>query len=397
MWCLWGQIENRLFLDKMDFDNFNLNFFNIIIISGVLHGVIFSAVVYKQRKKISKSIVYLGYTVLFLSLSNLQYWLIDTNVIVSYTYLKSIFIPWQWLIMPMFFLYVYKFVTRKKISQKINLLLFSPFFVILLLYLSQALYSFFIKEYIIPSHFEKGFFVYIEFLSFIFNIMVLFFCHKTIVDYEHDNDFNLAHIKPQTKWLKKLIITGLVICVFWLVALIIIVSYDLNQSYLFYPMWITISILVYWIGYVGISKSKQLEEIQKLREKRILNLIKKKAKTLEYNLPKAFQKIEHEIITNKEYLNPNINLDTLSKTLNLSEGYISQQININSGMNFNDFINNYRVNNAKQILEDSDYDNYTIVSIGLESGFNSKSSFYTAFKKFTNKTPTQYKKDVRNL
>ena len=53
--------------------------------------------------------------------------------------------------------------------------------------------------------------------------------------------------------------------------------------------------------------------------------------------------------------------------------------------------------NAKEHLSNKEFDNYTIVAIGLESGFNSKSSFYTAFKKFTNKTPVQYKKDVRNL
>jgi AraC-like DNA-binding protein len=49
------------------------------------------------------------------------------------------------------------------------------------------------------------------------------------------------------------------------------------------------------------------------------------------------------------------------------------------------------------MLSNNKYDNYTITSIGLESGFNSKSSFYSAFKKFTNLTPIQYNKSVRNL
>ncbi len=49
------------------------------------------------------------------------------------------------------------------------------------------------------------------------------------------------------------------------------------------------------------------------------------------------------------------------------------------------------------MLTYTEYDNYTIVAIGLEAGFNSKSSFYTAFKKFTGKTPIEFKKSVRNL
>ena len=87
----------------------------------------------------------------------------------------------------------------------------------------------------------------------------------------------------------------------------------------------------------------------------------------------------------------------MSKKCSLSENYVSQLINKNSNYNFNDYINNYRVEVAKEMLSNIEFDNYTITSIGLESGFNSKSSFYAAFKKFTNLTPIQYKKSVRNL
>jgi len=380
----------------MNLENLNLNIFNILIISGVIHGIIFSGVVFTQNQKIKKSTIYLGLTVLFLSLSNLQYWLIDTTIINYHPYLKYIFIPWQWLVLPMFYLYVYKITHENKISLIKKALLIGPFVLVLLIHITTIGYKFFINNnYEIPSHFEKGIYVYLEFLSCIFNLILIFFSYRIVKNYEEDKTYNVKWVKTETNWLKKLIYIGIIVCSCWLLAIIAVVIYNLNKTYLFYPLWIGNSILVYWIGYVGLTKSKQLKERILLRKKRIKKneLIKKEI----HSKSKTFENLEREIISSKLYLNPNLSLDYLSKQLNLSEGYLSQQINSNSGMSFNDFINSLRVQSAKENLSNIEFDNYTIVAIGLESGFNSKSSFYTAFKKFTNKTPTQYKKDVRNL
>ncbi|WP_410016848.1 helix-turn-helix domain-containing protein [Tenacibaculum sp. HL-MS23] len=66
-------------------------------------------------------------------------------------------------------------------------------------------------------------------------------------------------------------------------------------------------------------------------------------------------------------------------------------INNIAGKSFTDFLNEKRVKQAKLLLLDTDYAKYTITSIGLESGFNSKSTFYTVFKKHTGCTPVQFK------
>lgn len=247
----------------------------------------------------------------------------------------------------------------------------------------------------ISSHFERGVYVYLEFASFIFNLIVMYYSYRIIKNYEEDLSFNINWVKTETNWLKKLIYLGLLVCVFWLVAISIVTIYNINETYFFYPMWIGNSILVYWIGYAGLSKSKELKERILIREKRGKKINSIKSSKIVKS--KTFKYLENVIINNKLYLNPNLNLEFLSKHLDLSDGYISQQINSNSKLNFNDYINKLRIENAKEILQNKEYDNYTIVAIGLESGFNSKSSFYAAFKKFTNKTPAQYKKDVRNL
>ncbi|MDO5986520.1 AraC family transcriptional regulator [Flavivirga amylovorans] len=223
----------------------------------------------------------------------------------------------------------------------------------------------------------------------------MFLVHKMILIHEKDKSFNISWVKSETDWLKKLIYTGLIICSCWFAALLIVIIYNLNKSFIFYPLWIGISALVYWIGYVGISKSQQLKKRIELRKKRIINF--KKNLLVEQKKTKGFSKVENHVKVNKSYLNSNLSLETLANDLNLSEGYISQIINKNSNFNFNDYINSLRINDAKAMLTNIEYDNYTIIAIGLEAGFNSKSSFYTAFKKLTGKTPIEYKKSVRDI
>ena len=59
-----------------------------------------------------------------------------------------------------------------------------------------------------------------------------------------------------------------------------------------------------------------------------------------------------------------------------------------------DYINEFRVDHSKKLIRDPEFKNYTVVSMGLESGFNSKSTFYSAFKKFTNMTPVEFRNSI---
>jgi AraC-like DNA-binding protein len=91
----------------------------------------------------------------------------------------------------------------------------------------------------------------------------------------------------------------------------------------------------------------------------------------------------------KPYLDPEINLQKLASAINLSDKQLSQIINQYLNKHFFDYINTYRINDAKRLLKDK---NLTVLEVLYDVGFNSKSSFYTAFKKETNTTPTVYRK-----
>ncbi len=89
------------------------------------------------------------------------------------------------------------------------------------------------------------------------------------------------------------------------------------------------------------------------------------------------------------YKNPNLKLSDLAKQINILPHELSQFLNDNLGKSFSFYINEYRIEEAKQLLISND--NYSIEAIGYECGFNSKSTFFTTFKKVTGTTPAIYK------
>lgn len=97
------------------------------------------------------------------------------------------------------------------------------------------------------------------------------------------------------------------------------------------------------------------------------------------------------IITEKElFLNPNFTLEEAAKELKVTKHILSQYVNETLGKSFSNLIKEHRIEKAKKLLETEK--NYTIESLGYDSGFNSKSTFFTAFKEITGLTPAAYQK-----
>jgi AraC-like DNA-binding protein len=118
------------------------------------------------------------------------------------------------------------------------------------------------------------------------------------------------------------------------------------------------------------------------------NDIKGKAMQTE-DLQSWKHKIESLMKIQKPFLEPHLNLKMLSKKMRTNPSILSAAINQNFGKNFNDFINEYRVNEFLSISKNPEFAHYTLLALALESGFNSKSTFNRAFKKITGQTPKQ--------
>ncbi|MEX1384191.1 helix-turn-helix domain-containing protein [Lutibacter sp.] len=124
----------------------------------------------------------------------------------------------------------------------------------------------------------------------------------------------------------------------------------------------------------------------------------KKNKTLNTN-EKEFNsellKLKKYMIEEKPYLNPSLTIQDISNATEIPVRDLSLLINHKLNRHFYDFVNSYRIENAMAILKDNAKSKVTILEILYEVGFNSKSSFNTAFKKHTNTTPTAYRKSLQ--
>jgi len=104
---------------------------------------------------------------------------------------------------------------------------------------------------------------------------------------------------------------------------------------------------------------------------------------------------EH-MVKNKPYLNNELTIQDLADQLKVSSQEISSYLNKELGVNFFNYINGFRIEEAKQRLTNPNFDNETLLGIAYDSGFNSKTSFNTLFKKETGMTPSEYKKAFRS-
>lgn len=105
-------------------------------------------------------------------------------------------------------------------------------------------------------------------------------------------------------------------------------------------------------------------------------------------------KILHLVENEKVFKNPTLTLSDLSKLLNTNTKNISKSINSGFDMNFNDFINHYRIEAVKEKLHKEEHKTSTLLGIAFDCGFNSKATFNRAFKKSIDLSPKDYLKNL---
>jgi len=191
-------------------------------------------------------------------------------------------------------------------------------------------------------------------------------------------------------WLRIFLWLNLGITVLWLMSYVLFLfGYEQEGGNIFALVTVSLGFLLFFIGYylilkynwfhvVLIQEETSEEEVQK-------NKLSSKTDTYYQHLMQLMQ--EEKLYTDVE-----LTLQNLSERLGISASYLSRIINEKENKNFFEFVNAFRVQDIKEKLVDKDYEHYSILGIALESGFKSKSTFNTVFKKLTGQTPSAYQK-----
>ncbi|CAL2086385.1 helix-turn-helix transcriptional regulator [Tenacibaculum sp. 190524A05c] len=205
---------------------------------------------------------------------------------------------------------------------------------------------------------------------------------------------NNANIQQQTlRWIKQIIFSfqiyfSLVLLILIIDVLIYNVVLEKNYFYFirffYYPFFIGISVLIYWLGMEGFSRRNDKNSIPKSQiseEDRVkLELVAKELLVA--------------VKEKKLYKIQKLNLNMLANELDTKPYIITQCLKEIIGKNFNDFINEYRVNEIQYLLKQPENSKFTLLSLAMEAGFNSKSSFNRAVQKHLGVSPSELKQNL---
>ncbi|MDI9872077.1 helix-turn-helix domain-containing protein [Flectobacillus roseus] len=185
-----------------------------------------------------------------------------------------------------------------------------------------------------------------------------------------------------------------------MLAIIVFVStyfWSLNFVVINNLLGLAFAILIYALAYTSWNRPVIVEEliVREVIENEISDTGKRTRNT--YNLHTEINenlaiRLKNLLETQQIYLQSELSLSQLSQELGVPAYQVSEVINRQYQETFFDLINRYRIEEIKRRLNDDQYAHLSILGIAMDCGFNSKSSFNTAFKKFTGMTPSEYKK-----
>lgn len=371
----------------------NFNIFNTLILLGTIQGFIFVGAVLLLKKYRSRSSYIMVALITAVTLNSLQYYLKDIGNVSYWTLMGTFYIPYATLNCTLLYLYTKTLLMPEyKISVK-DKLLFLPFlFFLLMTTVFKILLFIDPADEIIKNSYEN-FSNYHEIFAVFYSLFLVAMCYRIVLNYQKKyRNYNISIVRQQIIWLKVTLILLFFVVFIYAYLMVRVILYPQTTGN-FYALWIANSFMIYWLGHIGIYKYGVQRERQNIRKYSLENRVEVVIDKSKNSIISSLEKI---IIKDKRFLDSQISLEIIASELEVSKGHLSRLIHSELHTSFTDYINLLRIDEAKSHLINPSFSNYTLAAIGLEAGFNSKSTFYSTFKKITGLTPLQFKNEETN-
>lgn len=372
-----------------------LNLLDIILLVSLTQGIIFGIAVLFGRLFNDLTIKYLGISVILISIIGIERWLNMWGFTVEYYFLDFFGddVPWILLYFVPIVIYFLKSVDHRLANSRKLWFLTIPFVVFLFL-------NIIIDLDIDFGWIKAPFFVHNMYLIYDIEVYLAFAFSLALCSFS----YFIIHKSKKTsniKWLKRVWLFTFLLHFVWLSLVFTQETFFNTNKSIGYQLWIGVSFFIYFLIYRGMYQLNLVQNRAAIKEllerKNIPDSNAEKKKSITVNPMKNASEDEYismlKWLMEKEhfYRNPDLDMETVANKIGISLSYLSLQIKLLLKTNYISFVNSYRINDVKSMLLDPEFKHYSILSIGLEAGFKSKSAFYSFFKKETGVTPIQFK------
>lgn len=396
-------------------------FVQFIFYAGAFQGLLLSVFLFSIRtNKISNRL--LGLLTLCWGIVLLAFALQEKGLYQKYIHLVYVFDQLIFLFFPLLYLQVKYLLTSHKSFEKTDLLHFTPFLVSIVLYIDFFVRSAAEKVELLnnPTSYYKVLEIIlhevISLQGIIYSILAILLISKyqaKIKDY----------VSSAQKSIIKILYIGISLNLLsWTMGII-----DVHLRYfnielgidLFAVTYLILVLVIYAISYAAL-KSPEIFKLELSSEKShsldFRSLVRGSKESGKTKLSQAsdetisgqstafdpgLKKLNQQLIDfmekQKPYLNPELSLPALAQELDQPRNQLSSVINQVHQKNFYEFVNEYRVDEVKQLMTDPANKHLKLISLAYDAGFNSKASFNRIFKQMTNLTPSQYVSEQKSV
>ena len=225
-------------------------------------------------------------------------------------------------------------------------------------------------------------------LTFISVVTYLYFSYRLIERFYLRQKFNgTDRNRFELRWLRRLLTGFGFLWLLWIpFTAINYFSYNYQLSvHFYYPLYLLLAGMLIWIAAAAYLKPE-------VRMQAVMPSAPKSPLPTELRQKGIWlKKIVKE---NRYYQDPELTLSSLAEKLDLGSHELSRIINTTLNKGFNDFINEYRVQEVIDKMQDPAYDRITLLGMAFDAGFNSKPTFFRAFTQLTGKNPSAYKREL---